>query len=81
MTFYGKCTTLSEVICVPKNEYRTHKEKLNIHVKDSLNIKQNNESLLRVCWDNNDNKKTKQKVVASIEKIGIWFHLSNSYVF
>jgi len=27
------------------------------------------------------NKKTKQKVVASIEKIGIEFHLSHSYVF
>jgi len=26
MTFYGKCTALSEVIIVPKDGYRSHKE-------------------------------------------------------
>jgi len=81
MTFYDKCTSLSEVICVPKDGYRTHKEQLNIQVKDSLNLKQNNKSLLEFVVMTMINKKIRQKVDASIGKIGIEFHLSHYFVF
>jgi len=39
MTLYGKCTALSEVIIVPKDGYRSHKQQLTIQVLYSLNIK------------------------------------------
>jgi len=54
---------------------------LNIQVEDSLNIKQNNKSLLEFVVMAMIIKKIRQKVVASIGKIGIGFHLSHSFVF
>ena len=54
---------------------------MNNQVKYSLNIKKNNKSLLRVVMIAMINKKTSQRVVASIGKIGIEFHLSHSFVF
>jgi len=54
---------------------------LNIQVKDSLTIKQNNKIFLGFVMLAIINKKTSQKVVASIRKIGIEFHLSHSFVF
>jgi len=50
-------------------------------VKYSLNIKQNNKSLFRVVMMTMINKNTSQRVVASIGKIGIEFHLSHLFVF
>jgi len=42
--------------------YRTHKEQLNNQVKDSLNIKLNNKSLLRFVMMTMINNKTSQRV-------------------
>ena len=64
-----------------KDGYQTHKEQLNNQVKYSLNIKQNNKSLLEFVVIAMINKKTRQRVVSSIGKIGIGFHLSHSFVF
>jgi len=47
---------------VPKDGYRTHKEQLNIQVKDSLSNKKKNKSLLRVVMMARINKKTSQRV-------------------
>jgi len=44
-------------------------------------IKQNNKSLLGFVMLAMINKKTSQKVVGSIGKIGIEFHLSHSFIF
>jgi len=63
------------------DRYRTHKEQLNNQVKYSLNIKQNNKSLLEFVVMAMINKKIRQRVVTSIGKIGIGFHLSHSFVF
>jgi len=46
MTFYGNNTTLSEVINVSKDEYRSHKEQLTIQIQFLLNIKHNNKKLV-----------------------------------
>jgi len=54
---------------------------LNNQVKYSLNIKHNHKSLLEFVRMEMINKKTKQKVVASIGKLEFGFHLSHSFVF
>jgi len=54
---------------------------LNIQVKDSLHIKQNNKGLLGFVGMAIINKKIKLRVVVSIGKIGIGFHHSHSFVF
>jgi len=79
MTFYGKGTALSEVIICSQGRISIPQgtvEKLSTRF-----AKYKTRILLEFVVMAMVNKKTRQRVVVSIGKIGIEFHLSHSFLF